>query len=89
MTITQETRREANAAVDRKKREAEVLKVFKEHPAPKTARRMLYFLPRWWDITMVRPRMTELTDRGILEVVSKVREGGSRGSVALWDLVKK
>ena len=93
MSITDETRREANEAVPRSEHEKMVVDAFFVSMGPMTARQTVRSLNERtnviWDINMVRPRLTELTDKGVLEVACKVWEQGGRRRVAAWQLVKR
>lgn len=67
MSITQETRRESNVKTDRETRYQKILAVL-EPGVERTAREIKDILG-FDDMDAVRPRLTELCQKGILETV--------------------
>ena len=80
---------EANDAVDRSYMERLVLSAFDSKNVPLTARQVMHIINDYntgtqYDITSIRPRITELTNRDILMPVDRVMEEGSRKKVTRW-----
>lgn len=86
--ITEETRRESYFITKEKvtdKRSKEILKVLgnKEMTANEIRKVLGYS-----DLNAVRPRLTELKDKGIIEAVGKKYDKDTKRSVAMFKVVK-
>ena len=80
---------EANMQVDRAFMERLVLSAFDAKKIPLSARDVMnivngYSTGTKYEITSIRPRITELTNKGILEPVDRRMEAGSRKRVTVW-----
>ena len=67
MSITQETRRESNVKTDRETRYQKILAILK--PGVEMTAREIKDALGFDDMDAVRPRLTELCQKGILETV--------------------
>ncbi len=87
---TYQTRQESNESVDRKKRYAQVMDILKGRTmtAKEVAVEMNLrgFVPTS-ERNFAAPRLTELVDRGIVEVVGKRKCQYSNKMVAMYKLV--
>lgn len=80
---------EANMQVDRAFMERLVLSAFEAKKIPLSARDVMNIVNGYntgtkYEITSIRPRITELTNKGILEPVDRRMEAGSRKRVTVW-----
>lgn len=84
MGITQETRRESHAHVNKTARYALILGVLRGKQM--TAREIAYKLG-FTDLNAVKPRLTELCQRGRVEVTGKRVDGVTKKKVAVYEVV--
>lgn len=84
MSITQETRRESHARVNKTARYALILGVLRGKQM--TAREIAYKLG-FSDLNAVKPRLTELHQRGRVQVTGKRVDGVTKKKVAVYEVV--
>lgn len=87
--LTAQSSADAAEAVDKSYMERLVLSAFDSKDIPLTARDVMrivngYNTGTMYEITSIRPRITELTNRDILIPVDRVQETGSRKKVTRW-----
>lgn len=85
--ITQETRRESNRAVDRLTRCKRILEAYATY-GPMTARECARKLG-FTDLNAVKPRITELCQKGYLRACGKAYDELTQRRVARFDLVEE
>ena len=71
MSITTECRREGNRKVDRQTRYKQILSTLQDKEM--TAREIAYAL-HFSDLNAVKPRLTELRDKGIVEAIDRRKD---------------
>lgn len=85
--ITQETRRESNRLVDRLTRSKKILEAYARY-GPMTARECARKLG-FTDLNAVKPRITELCQKGYLRACGKEYDSLTCRNVALFELVEE
>lgn len=84
MGTTQETRREANEKVDRKRGQKLVLQVLESSPNGMTPNEIAQALQ--WDVTRVRPRVSELKKEGAIQETGDRRRTPMGGTAAVFEI---
>ena len=89
MSITTETRRESYEEIKPKRplRAQKILEAIMEH-GPMTSDELMAIMG-YSDPNMVRPRLTELKDSGVLTAVDKRKSRRSGKLVSVWAVNKK
>ncbi|HBB28159.1 MAG TPA: hypothetical protein DC000_02730 [Clostridiales bacterium] len=82
--VTRETRLESYLSTGHETRYKEILNVLKNKKM--TAREVAYALG-YVELNAVRPRLTELEQKGIVEIIGKVKDEISERSVAIYKIV--
>lgn len=89
MSISQETRRESHAMMDKAKRRAEIVAVLERTAEPLTAREIAHLCGYGNNRQATAPRLTEMRDAGIVTEASKKRDPITDRPATAYSLANK
>lgn len=91
--VTLNTRYDSNEIIDREKRYKQIIEIMSEHPQPLTAKEIAMFMyGKGYTPTGERnfsaPRLTELSQKGVVEPIGKKKCFYTGKTVAVYRLIE-